>query len=160
MISWWISDIFPRHVLYNCADLHVFTDASNKAYGAVAYTVNSLNTRSNLLISKARVAPCKEGCLTIPKLELTASLTGARLIRYLSNLHHFKTIYLWSDSKAVISWITGDRDLKDVYVANRVAEVNTLITRHSIQVKYVPTKDNPADYLSRGCTSKQLKSSN
>ena len=25
---------------------------------------------------------------------------------------------------------------------------------------YVPTKDNPADYLSRGCTSKQLKSSN
>ena len=25
---------------------------------------------------------------------------------------------------------------------------------------YVPTKDNPADYLSRGCTSTQLKSSN
>ena len=25
---------------------------------------------------------------------------------------------------------------------------------------YVPTKDNPADHLSRGCTSKQLKSSN
>ena len=25
---------------------------------------------------------------------------------------------------------------------------------------YVPTKDNPADYLSRGCTPKQLKSSN
>ena len=144
--------IFPRHVLYNCADLHVFADTSNKAYGVVAYTVDILNTRSNLLISKARVAPCKEGRLTIPKLELTASLIGARLIRYLSNLHHFKTIYLWSDSKVVISWITGDRDLKDVYVANRVAEVKTLITRHSIQVKYVPTKDNPVDYLSRGCS--------
>ena len=25
---------------------------------------------------------------------------------------------------------------------------------------YVPTKDNPADYLSRGCTLTQLKSSN
>ena len=152
--------IFPRHVLYNCADLHVFADASNKAYGAVAYTVDITNARSNLLISRARVAPFKEGRLTITKLELTASLIGARLIRYLSNFHHFRTIYLWSDSKVVISWITGDRDLKDVYVANRVAEVKTLITKHSIQVKYVPTKDNPADYLSQGCTSKQLKSSN
>ena len=146
--------VLPRHVLYNCADSHVFVDASNKAYGAVAYTVDSITNRSNLLISKARVAPCKEDRLTIPKLELTASLIGARLIRYLSNIHQFKTIYLWSDSKVVISWITGDRELKDVYVANRVAEVKTILTRHSIQVKYVPTKDNPADYLSRGCTSK------
>ena len=60
----------------------------------------------------------------------------------------------------MISWITGDRDIKDVYVANRVAEVKTLITRHNVNVMYVPTKDNPADHLSRGCTSKQLKSSN
>ena len=110
--------ILPRHVLYDCADLHVFANASSKAYGAVAYTVDSVTNRSNLLISKARVAPCKEGRLTIPKLELTASLIGARLIRYLSNIHQFKTIYLWSDSKVVISWITGDRELKDVYVAN------------------------------------------
>ena len=86
--------VLPRHMLYNCADLHVFADASSKAYGAVAYTVDSVTKRSNLLISKARVAPCKEGRLTIPKLELTASLIGARLIRYLSNIHKFKTIYL------------------------------------------------------------------
>ena len=152
--------VLPCHVLYNCADLHVFADASNKAYGAFAYTVDSITKRSNLLISKARVAPCKEGRLMIPKLELTASLIGARLIRYLSNIHQFKTIYLWSDSKVVISWITGDRELKDVYVANPVAEVKTILTRHSIQFKYVHTKDNPADYLSRGCSSKQLKSSN
>ena len=49
---------------------------------------------------------------------------------------------------------------KDVYVANRVAEVKTLITRHNVNIMYVPTKDNPADYLFRGCTSTQLKSSN
>ena len=47
-----------------------------------------------------------------------------------------------------------------MYVANTVAEVKTLVTRHNINIMYVPTKDNPADYLSRGCTSKQLKSSN
>ena len=139
----------------------MFADASSKAYGAAAvYTVNVTHTKSNLLISKARVAPCREGRLTIPKLELTATLIGARLINYLIHLHQCKTIYLWSDSKVVISWIAGDRDIKDVYVANRVAEVKTLITRHNVNVMYVPTKDNPADYLSQGCTSKQLKSSN
>ena len=151
---------FPRHVLYEHTELHVFTDASSKAYGAAVYTVNVTHTKSNLLISKARVAPCREGRLTIPKLELTASLIGARLINYLNHLHQYKIIYLWSDSKVAISWITSDRDIKDVYVANRVAEVKTLITRHNVNVMYVPTKDNPADYLSRGCTSTQLKSSN
>ena len=124
------------------------------------YTVNETCKCSDLLISKTRVAPCREGRLTIPKRELTAFLIGARLIHYLSNLFKFETIYLWSDSKVVILWITSDRDIKDVYIANRVAEVKTLVNQHQVNIMYVPTKDNPADHLSRGCTSKQLKSSN
>ena len=90
--------ISPRHVLYEHTELHVFTDASSKAYGTAVYTVNVTHTKSNLIISKARVAPCREGRLTITKLELTASLIGARLINYLTHLHQYKTIYLWSDS--------------------------------------------------------------
>ena len=151
---------FPRHILYEHTELHVFTDASSRAYGAGVYTVNDTCTRSDLLMSKARVAPCKEGRLTIPKLELTAPFIGARLIHYLTNLFKFKTIYLWSDSKVAISWIASDKDIEDVYIANRTTEVKTLITQHQVKVMYVPTKDNPADYLSRGCTSNQLKSSN
>ena len=150
---------FPRHILHEHIELHVFTDASNRAYGAAVYTVDSSKLR-NLLISKARVAPCRENCLMIPKLELTASLIGPRLICYLSNLCKFDTVYLWSDSKVVISWITSDRDIKDVYIANRVAEVKTLVNQHHVTVMYVPTKDNPADHLSRGCSSKQLVTSN
>ena len=84
----------------------------------------------------------------ITKLELTASLIGARLIRYLSNLLKFDTIYLSSDSKVIISWITSDRDVKDVSIANRVAEIKTLINHHPVSVMYIPTKDNPADHLS------------
>ena len=84
-------------------------------------------------MSKARVAPCREDRLTIPKLELTASLIGARLIRYSTNLFKFQTIYLWSDSKVVISWIMSDRDIKDVYVANRTAEIKTLINQHQVK---------------------------
>ena len=140
--------------------MHIFVDASSRANGAAAYIVNTTNQRSNLLISKARVAPCREDRLTIPKLELTASLEGARLICYLIHLFKFTHVYLWSDSKVTISWITSDREVKDIYLANRVAEVKTLVNNHNINVMYVPTKDNPADHLSRGCTSKQLKSSN
>ena len=145
---------FPRHIIHDTSELHIFVDASSRAYRAVAYIVNTTNQHSNLLISKARVAPCREDCHTIPKLELTTSLVGARLIRYLINLFQFNHIYLWSDSKVTISYITSNRDVKHVYVANRVAEVKTLVNSH------VPTKDNPADHLSRGCTSKQLKTSN
>ena len=151
---------FPRHILREQTELHVFTDASSRAYGAAVYTVNNSQHCSNLLISKARVAPCRENRLTIPKLELTASLIGARLIRYLSNLYKFDTVYLWSDSKVVISWITSDCDIKEAYIANRVAEVKTLANQYHVTIMYVPTKDNPANHLSRGCSSKQLKSSN
>ena len=156
-----VSDFsFPRHILHEHIELHVFTDASSRAYGAAVYTVDSSKLRSDLLISKVRVAPCRENRLTIPKLELTASLIGARLICYLSNLCKFDTVYLWSDSKVVISSITSDRHIKDVYIANTVAEVKTLVNQYHVNIMYVPTKDNPADHLSRGCSSKQLKSSN
>ena len=138
----------------------MFTDASSRVYGVPVYTVDSSQLCNNLLISKARVAPCRENRLTIPKLELTASLIGARLIRYLSNLYKFDTVYLWSDSKVVISWITSDRNIKDVYIANRVAEVKTLVNQYHVTVMYLPTKDNTADHLSPGCSSKQLVTSN
>ena len=105
----------------------MFADASSRAYGAAVYTVNNDHQCSHLLINKATVTPCREDRLTIPKLELTPSLRGARLIRYLSNLFKFDTIYLWFDSKVAIPWITSDRDVKDVYIANRVAEIKTLV---------------------------------
>ena len=156
-----VSDFsFPRHILCEHIELLVFTDASSRAYGAAMYTVDSSQLRSNLLISKAKVAPRRENRLTIPKLELTASLIGARRIRYLSYLYKFDTVYLWSDSKVVILWITSDRDIKDVYIANRVAEVQTLVNQYHVTIMYVPTKNNPADHLSRGCSSKQLVASN
>ena len=147
---------FSQHIVPDDSELHIFVDTSSGA----AYIVSPTNKCSNLLISKARVAPCRENRLTIPKLELTASLVGARLIWYLLNIFKFNNVYLWSDSKVTISWITSDRDVKDSYVANRVAEVKTLVINHNINIMYVPTKDNPADHLSRGCTSKKLKSSN
>ena len=62
------------------AQLHVFTDASIKAYGVVAYL--QVNEQMAFVIAKTRVAPVKE--LTLPKLELMAALIAARVMQ----LHH------------------------------------------------------------------------
>jgi hypothetical protein len=58
----------------------IFTDASDLAYGTVAYMFTRYengNTSSNLISSKARVAPIK--ALGIPKMELLASVLGISL---------------------------------------------------------------------------------
>ena len=46
-----------------------------------------------------------------------------------------------------------------MYVANRVAEIQTLVSSLPISIMHVPTESNPANLLSRGCTTNKLKSS-
>lgn len=61
-------------------ELHVFADASQKAYGAATYLVHE--HQLSLAMAKSCVAPTKEK-LTLPELELMAALTAACLASYL-----------------------------------------------------------------------------
>lgn len=67
----WLSDKASRG-----STLHVFSDASRTAYGAVAYVCNQLpdgTAACKIVASKAHVAGVKG--LTIPRLELKAAVT-------------------------------------------------------------------------------------
>ena len=59
----------PRAAVITKGDLHIFCDASQKAYVAVAYVVSD---GAVLLTSKCKVAPLKTRSL--PQLDLTAFL--------------------------------------------------------------------------------------
>ena len=148
---------FPRQLHFEAEDLslHLFSDASNKAYGCVAYVVSP--NSSSIVSAKARVAPLKN--LTVPRLELTAALLSARLAKFVIDTYsqlHFRQIYLWIDSRVTLSWIHSNKPLQ-VYVRNRVDEIHSLVP--SAEFRYVGTKENPSDMLSRGVTTKVMKSS-
>jgi len=60
--------------------IHVFCDASERAYGAVLYirSTHKTETLVRIVCSKNRLDPLKK--ITLPKLELIAALIGARLL--------------------------------------------------------------------------------
>jgi len=64
----------------NQSQVHVFCDASERAYGAALYIRSCLvdNSVVHLACSKNRLAPFKK--VTLPRLELLAGLVGARLM--------------------------------------------------------------------------------
>ena len=134
-------------------EMHVFVDASKKAYGAVAYICHG--GQPLLIMSKTRVAPIKE--LTLPKLELMAAVIGTRLYKFIiASLPQQCSdipVFLWSDNQIVLYWILNQRKLKP-FVASRIQEINNLVSNSSW--RYCPTQDNPADLLTRGITYKAL----
>ena len=116
---------FPRSVCWkedNDSILHIFCDASNEAYGCVAYVVSGLG--SNILMSRSRVAPMK--AKTTPQLELTAVLLGCRLAKYICNtLPNKFQVIVWSDNLPCLQWVDSNKS-SIVYVRNRVSEISSL----------------------------------
>ena len=137
--------------------LHVFCDASERLYGAVAY-MRSVDDHEQVYMSfvlaKCRVAPKR--LTSMPRLELMAALVGAQLAQLVSQALTVELDYvmMWSDSTTVLTWIQSDSCRFKVFVGTRVAEIQTLTD--GMEWRYVRTTDNPADDITRGLSVAEL----
>ncbi|XP_062712088.1 uncharacterized protein LOC134289722 [Aedes albopictus] len=131
--------------------LHVFTDASEQAYGCAAYlrSVSEGKVRCILVMGKSKVAPLK--ALSIPRMELQAAVLGSRLLDSICSNHTLKITdrYLWTDSSTVLSWIRADHRKFKPYVAHRVGEILSLTQPD--QWHWVASRNNVADCLTKWC---------
>lgn len=144
----------------DCIQLHIFTDASEKAIGAAAYfciSIGEITSTVALITARSKIAPVKR--VTIPRLELMAALLGAELSQFVRKTFRRPDVEttFWTDSTIVVHWLRRDPALCKPFVANRILSIREAgengIWRH------VPGTDNPADLLTRGVSAEQLKSS-
>ncbi|XP_060578231.1 uncharacterized protein LOC132735303 [Ruditapes philippinarum] len=150
---------FPRYYFKNTLNassntcIHIFCDASLVWYGATAYICR--DNQSTLVMAKTRVAPLKK--LTLPRLELMVAVIGYRLRKHMQRNTSITRIYLWSDSQIVLFWLQTPKTLSQ-FVRNRVIEIHALSENR--KWNYCPTKENPADLLTRGISVTHFKNSN
>ena len=90
---------------YRCAQLHIFADASELAFGAAAYwrfrTMDQLFCCA-FILGKTRLAPIKP--LTIPRLELQAAVMAVRMSAMIQKELDVSSsqITYWTDSTTVL----------------------------------------------------------
>ncbi|XP_074657122.1 uncharacterized protein LOC141910290 [Tubulanus polymorphus] len=143
------------------AQLHHFSDASERGYGAVSYKrlVNAAGEiHCSLIMAKSRVTPLR--IITIPRLELAAATATARLDRLIRNEIgiQVETSYFWTVSTAVLKYIRNENLRFQVNVANRISIIRDLTTPD--QWFFVNGADNPADDASRGFRVQQFPDEN
>jgi uncharacterized membrane protein YfbV (UPF0208 family) len=134
-------------------ELHIFVDASQDVYLAMACMRNDTNTGVKLRFvqAKSRLRPIK-AAFTIPRMELLAAEMGLALANKLIvtiNVRH-QDIYICTDSRAVHDW---PRALQ-VFVNNRVLKIRQFMRLQP--VLWVPGLQNLADAATRGLTVVKL----
>ncbi|XP_062535271.1 uncharacterized protein LOC134204461 [Armigeres subalbatus] len=132
-------------IVTNEVQLHVFVDASEKGYAAVAYLrfEEDRSVECAFVMAKTRVAPLKY--VSIPRLELQGAVIGTRLAKSIGETHRVpvQKRFFWTDSRDVLCWIRADHRRYSKFVAARVGEI--LEDTELSEWLWVPTKTNVAD---------------
>ena len=115
--------------LNNEIELHIYCDASQITQGAVAY-LRCLEENANqysvsFVLSKSRLAPMKDGTVTMPKLELQAAVLATRLkVSVLEQLKfRVNKTYFWTDSQITLKYIKNKSKRFPIFVMNRLHEI-------------------------------------
>ncbi|XP_052567192.1 uncharacterized protein LOC128093655 [Culex pipiens pallens] len=137
-------------------ELHFYSDASEKAYGANCYvrceTVKGIQVR--LLASRSKVAPLSK-LQSIADLELCGAELSVKLYKkVVKAIKKPVEVFFHTDSMIVLQWLQSPPARWKTFVANRVARIQaeTDVRRW----RHVPGICNPADVLSRGLSPIEL----
>lgn len=153
---------FPRHinVEVDCVfQLLGFSDASEKAYGAVIYSRVLLpngTIKIEIICAKSKVAPLKVE--SIPRLELCGLLLLSDLMKVVTESYSSKfkidKSFCLTDSSVTLCWAHSSPHLFNVFIANRISKIQQNIDISNLF--HIAGIDNPADVLSRGLLPEQL----
>ena len=152
-----IEKCFFKNPSFGLVQLHFFADASQDAYGVVAYLrVCNFCGKVNcsFLIGNARLVPITY--VSIPRLELTAATLAVKL-RHVILIEFGEPdweTYYWTDSTAVLFMISNRSKRFPAFVANRLAKIDELYKPN--QWRYVTSALNPAYDTTRGLTASNL----
>jgi hypothetical protein len=138
--------------------LIVFTDASEKAFGAVAYARWELGEggySTRFIMAKSRVAPIRE-TLSVPRLELQGLVIGSRLANTIlkEGRYEWGKIIVFTDSRPALAWVINDTREYKQFVSVRVSEIRTKLNKACF--RYITTDLNVADMLTRGIRLPEL----
>jgi hypothetical protein len=133
-------------------ELHIFGDASEVAYGAVAYLRFVTKTgalETSLVSSKSRLAPIRS--ITLPRLELNAAVTAVRLYRKLIYEldYPIQKTQFYTDSTLTLQYLRNETLRLLTFESNRVSEICE-VSDAWLQWLHIAGDKNPADILTRG----------
>lgn len=149
----WVSMANTRSV-----EIHGFCDASMAAYASVVFvrvTTEDGNVNVHNVSAKTKVAPLK--VISLPRLELCGAVLLVKLLQDIKSAMYFNdniSITCWTDSTIVLAWLRADPARFNVFVANRVSEIQRNVP--CALWRHVRSEDNPADCASRGISPQNL----
>ncbi|GFY61944.1 integrase catalytic domain-containing protein [Trichonephila inaurata madagascariensis] len=134
---------------FKTLELHLFSDASTKAYETVSYirvTSSIKEILTSFVASKNRIAPLKT--LTFQRLELMGALLSARLSsNILKALKLDIPCFFWTDSKITYFGVRGLPERFKPFIKNRIQEIQKLTSPSNCH--HCPGIQNSADIVSR-----------